>query len=161
MSEENTEPQGQQEQAPEFTPITSQEDLNRVIGERIKSVKAKFADYGDLKAKASRLDEIEQASKSELEKAQERIAELEGTVSQAQRAALVTRIASEEGVIPEVLHGDTEEEMRAAAARIKEWAGSTHTAPPAPRSLKSGSAGSDDGGGSRAAAALRKMRGTY
>lgn len=159
MSEENTDPQGQQEQAPEFTPITSQEDLNRVIGERIKSVKAKFADYSDLKAKASRLDEIEQASKSELEKAQERIAELEGTVSQAQRAALVTRIASEEGVIPEVLHGDTEEEMRAAAARIKEWAGASRQAPPSPKSLASGSSGGgEDGGGSRAAAALRRMR---
>ena len=161
MSEESSNQQGQQEQAPSFTPITSQEDLNRVIGERINSVKAKFADYDDLKAKASRLDEIEQASKSELEKAQERIAELEGSVSQAQRAALVTRIASEEGVIPEVLHGDTEEEMRAAAARIKEWAGASRSAPPAPRSLKSGSSGSGDDGGSRAAAAIRQLRGNH
>lgn len=160
MSEENDDQQAVQEQSTDFTPITSQEDLNRVIGERINSVKAKFADYDDLKAKAGRLDEIEQASKSELEKAQERISELEGTVSQAQRAALVTRVASEEGVIPEVLHGDTEEEMRAAAARIKEWAADTRKAPPAPKGLASGSSGSNDSGGSRAAAAIRQMRGT-
>lgn len=158
MSEESTEPQGQQEEAPEFTPITSQEDLNRVIGERIKSVKAKFADYGDLKAKAAKFDEVEQANKSELERAQERINELEQRSTAAERAALVTRIASEEGVIPEVLHGDTEEEMRAAAARIKEWAGASRSAPPSPKSLASGSSGSSDDGGSRAAAAIRRMR---
>ncbi len=159
MPEENND-QGQQEQAQTFAPITSQEDLNRVIGDRINSVKARFADYDDIKAKAARLDEIEQASKTELEKAQERIAELEGTVSQAQRAALVTRIASEEGVIPEVLHGDTEEEMRAAAARVKEWAAGSRKAPPPPKGLASGSSGSNDSGGSRAAAAIRQMRGT-
>lgn len=58
-----------------FKPITSQDDLNRIIGERVK--RAKPADYDDLKAKAAKLDEIEQANKSEIEKANDRVAKAE------------------------------------------------------------------------------------
>lgn len=64
----------------EFTPITSQDELNRIIGERVK--RAKPADYNDLKAKAARLDEIEQANKSEIEKATERVTKAEAEVAQ-------------------------------------------------------------------------------
>lgn len=147
-----------QEPGNEFKPITSQEELNKLIGERIGKVQAKFADYNDLKAKAAKFDEVEQASKSELEKAQERIAELERTAATAQRAALVTRIASEEGVIPEVLVGETEEEMRAAAKRVLEWASQGKRTAPTPKPLASGSASPKDGEKGRAAAALRELR---
>lgn len=58
-----------------FKPITSQDELNRIIGERVK--RAKPADYDELKAKAARLDEIEQANKSEIEKANDRVAKAE------------------------------------------------------------------------------------
>ena len=60
-----------------FTPITSQDDLNRVIAERVQRERGKYADYNDLKAKAGRLDEIEQANKSEIEKANDRVAKAE------------------------------------------------------------------------------------
>lgn len=164
MSEENDGQQVEVEQeqgAQEFKPITSQDELNRLIGARIEKVKSQFGDYDDLKSKASKLDEIEQASKSELEKAQERIAELEKATSAAQRAALVTRVAAEEDVIPEVLTGDTEEEMRATAKRIKEWAQAGRRTPPNPNKLQSGSSGSGEQltGKERAAAAVRQLRG--
>lgn len=42
-----------------FTPPASQEDLNRIIGERVQRERAKFSDYPDLKAKAARVDELE------------------------------------------------------------------------------------------------------
>lgn len=42
----------------EFKPITSQDDLNKIISERIKRERGKFADYEDLKAKASRLSTL-------------------------------------------------------------------------------------------------------
>lgn len=64
----------------EFKPITSQEELNRVIGDRVK--RAKPADYDDLKSKAARLDEIEQANQSEIEKAQNRVAAAEQKAAQ-------------------------------------------------------------------------------
>jgi len=62
-----------------FKPITSQDDLNRIIGDRVK--RAKPADYDDLKAKAGRLDEIEQANKSEIEKANEQAAKAQAEVA--------------------------------------------------------------------------------
>lgn len=65
--------QGQVAQATDFSPITSQDELNRVIGERIQRERAKYADHDDLKAKAARLDEIEAANKTEIEKAREQV----------------------------------------------------------------------------------------
>ena len=56
----------------------TQEDIDRAIAERLKSVNkkhaeelAKFSDYDDVKAKAAMFDELEAAKKSELEKANE------------------------------------------------------------------------------------------
>ena len=42
-----------------FTPITTQEDLDKVIGARLAREREKFADYDDLKAAASKLAEAE------------------------------------------------------------------------------------------------------
>ena len=39
---------------PEFQPITSQEQLNALLGDRLARERAKFADYGELRDKASR-----------------------------------------------------------------------------------------------------------
>ena len=65
----------------EFTPITSQEDLNRVLESRLKREREKYADYKDLKTKAAKLDEIEQANKSEIEKATEKVAAAEAELA--------------------------------------------------------------------------------
>jgi len=53
----------------EFTPIASQADLDRIISERVTRAKSKFGDYDDLKAKATRLGQIEAANATDLEKA--------------------------------------------------------------------------------------------
>ena len=65
----------------EFKPITSQEDLNRLITDRVNRERAKYADYKDVKAKASKLDEIEQANKSEIDKAMDRVTKAEAEVA--------------------------------------------------------------------------------
>lgn len=160
MSEENTPaPEGEQEKQAEFKPITSQEELNRLIGDRIGKVKSQYADYDDLKAKASKFDEVEEKNKTELQKAQERAEAAERRATEFEHSALVSRIAVEEGVIPEVLKGSTEEELRNSAARVKEWRDGNKKTPPAPKSLKSGSSGEPKTGEKgRAAAALRSLR---
>lgn len=66
MTEQTTE---QPPAVEEFKAPASQEELNRIVGERLARERQKFADYGDLKAKAKRLEEIEAASASDLEKA--------------------------------------------------------------------------------------------
>lgn len=55
--------------ADEFKPITSQDDFNRAIADRITRERAKFADYDQLKTKAGELDEIKKANQTELEQA--------------------------------------------------------------------------------------------
>jgi len=86
-----------------YTPPATQEELNRIISERVSREKAKFADYGDLKAKAARLTEIETANLSEADKASKRIADAESEVAKvparvadALRDSLIAL-----GVIPE------------------------------------------------------------
>ncbi|MBX3311710.1 MAG: hypothetical protein KF916_02265 [Microbacteriaceae bacterium] len=45
-----------------FTPITSQEDFDKAIQARIAREQSKYSDYADLKAKAEKLNQIEEAN---------------------------------------------------------------------------------------------------
>lgn len=165
MSEEQNGQEAGGEQQSEWKPPASQDELNAIIAKRIERERAKFADYDDLKAKAEKWAEAEEANKSELQRAQERAEAAERRAQEFELNALKMRVASEEGVIPEVLTGGTEEEMREAAQKVKEWAEQgVRKSPPPPKSLKSGSTGGGDGaltGKERAAAALRQMRGAH
>lgn len=82
----------------EFTPITTQEDLNKVLGERLKREREKFADYDVLKQAADELKRLKDAEKSEVEKAQERIAELEKQAADNAAAATRARIQASYGI---------------------------------------------------------------
>lgn len=81
----------------EFKAITSQEELDRRVGDRLARERAKFADYDDLKAKAAKFDEVDQASKTELQKLQdginERDAKIAGLPGEIRQQAI--RFASE------------------------------------------------------------------
>lgn len=84
-----------------FKPITSQEDLNRIIAERVNRERGKFADYDAMKAKAAQFDQIEQANKSDVEKANERAAKAEADAEKAKADALRLRIAAKHGISDE------------------------------------------------------------
>lgn len=107
-----------------FKPITSQEDLNRIIGERVK--RAKPADYDDLKAKAAKLDEIEQANKSEAQKLAEAKAALERDLEKAKAEAMRLRIAAKFGISDEdadlFLTGTDEATLTKRAERLAQRA---------------------------------------
>ncbi len=109
--------------ADEFTAITTQDDLNKVINERLTRERAKFADYKDLKAKATKLDEIEQANQSEAEKTAKRIADLETELSNQRRDSTRLKIASAHGItdaddIDLFLTGNDEETLTKQAKRL-------------------------------------------
>lgn len=55
----------------------TQEELNTIINDRLSREKAKYADYEDIKAKAAKFDEQEEANKSELQKALDKAASLQ------------------------------------------------------------------------------------
>ena len=107
-----------------FTPITTQEDLNKVIADRVNRVKAQFADYKDVKAKAARLDEIEAANQTEAERFAQRIAALESENARIQSEALRSRIQAKHGISDEdaalFLTGTDEETLTAQARRLAE-----------------------------------------
>src|SRR5690606_24527734 len=107
-----------------FKPITSQDDLNRVIADRIGRERAKFADYADLKAKAEKFDELEAANKSEIEKAAEKATAAEQRAAKAEADALRWKVAAKHGISDEdaelFLTGTDEETLIRQAERLAE-----------------------------------------
>lgn len=145
-----------------FTPITSQDELNKVIGQRIAKVESKFADYQDLKAKAEKFDEVEESNKSEIQKAQDAARAADERAARAEQAALRADVAAAKGVPASALTGVTKKELEAAADELLKWRSEQKKQAPGVGGLKSGSAGEDTSGMSpkeRAAAAIRGMSG--
>lgn len=72
----------------EFKPPASQEELNKLIGERVDRERKKYADYKDLQTKAAEYDKLADANKSEIEKANEK-----ATKAEAELAKVPTLVA--------------------------------------------------------------------
>jgi DNA repair exonuclease SbcCD ATPase subunit len=108
------------DQASEFKAPASQEELNRIIQDRVARVKASYADYDDLKAKAAQVETF-QSRIGELETAN---SELDGKVKEfetkAERAQIVSDVAKAKGVPASALRGNTREELEAHAADLAE-----------------------------------------
>ena len=100
----------------------TQSELDAIINDRLKREREKYPDYEALKEKATRLDEIEEASKTELQKATERAEKLESELTQLKRAEEIRQIrdkvATETGVPANLLNGDTVEECTEQAKAI-------------------------------------------
>jgi hypothetical protein len=79
-----------------FTPITTQEQLNTVIAERIERAKKTaiepFADYETLKAKAAQFDQAENDKKSADDKNADAIAALQKELADSRSEATKARI---------------------------------------------------------------------
>jgi hypothetical protein len=90
--------QGQQAGVDGFQPITSQDDLNKVIGERVARERAKFADYGDLKSKAAQFDQLQEQSKTDAEKTADRIATLEAQIAASNLNATRSKVQARYGL---------------------------------------------------------------
>jgi len=83
---------------PAFTPITTQDDLNKVVADRVKRAEAKYADYDAIKAKAAELDGLKAANQTEAEKTAERIAALENDLSKTRQETQRLSIATAHGI---------------------------------------------------------------
>lgn len=158
MGDENT-PENKGGNGDEFEPITSQDELNKVIAKRIERVRAKFADYDDLKAKAAEFDRLSEANKTEIQKAIERADAAERRAAEfeakEQRATWAADITKGSTVPPNALRGNTREELE---EHFKVLAALIPTTPPTRRTATPPGRPAPDGGGSRAAAALRELR---
>lgn len=101
----------------------TQDQLDAAIAERLKRERAKYSDYDDLKAKAGRLDEIEEREKSEVERLTQQLAE-ERKAREAETAkALRAEVAADRGVPMALLSGGTREEIEQQADALLAFKG--------------------------------------
>lgn len=87
-----------------FSPPSSQEEFDKMVGARLARERQRFADYDDLQQKAKKFDELQEASQSELEKLQTAIAERDGKLAELPRsvrkqALRFASIASQRGFL--------------------------------------------------------------
>ena len=129
----------------DFTPITTQEQLDAVIGARLQrereTLAKKHGDYDDLKTKVADYEkQIGEMSKNAEEAGKKyagydkTLAELQSKVKGYESASVKTRIAHEVGLPYELagrLSGDDEDGIRKDAEILSKLIGQqTHTAPP-------------------------------
>ena len=111
-----------QEQEKTFT----QAELDAIVGDRLKRERAKYEGFDAYKAKAEKLDAIEEQSKTELEKATEKANALQAEHDQLKRAdeirSVREKIAAETGVPASLLTAETEEDCTAQAQALMAWA---------------------------------------
>ena len=104
----------------------TQEEVNSFLAKDRKQMAEKYADYEALKEKASRLDEIEAANKSELEKATEKATRLESELKAIKEAEAIRgireEVAKNTGIPAHLLTGNTKEECEAQATAIADFA---------------------------------------
>ena len=121
-----TDNQNSQDNATPEPKTFTQEEVNSFLAKDRKQMAEKYSDYEELKQKASRLDEIEAANKSELERANEKAAQLESELKAIKEAEAVRIIrddvAKETGIPAHLLTGSTKEECEAQAAAIADYA---------------------------------------
>ncbi|MDO4243796.1 MAG: hypothetical protein Q4C85_08595 [Actinomyces sp.] len=153
---------------PAWTPPASQDELNRIIGDRLARERAKYGDYKELKKKAAAFDEAAEASKSAEERAADRLAQAEARAAQAEAAAMRAEVAATKGVPVAFLTGSTREEADKAADALLAWrdsaAASRQTGALGPGARRARGSGSTEGvkGGGLAAgrAAFRALSGS-
>lgn len=95
-----------------FTPITSQEQLNSVLADRLRRERAKYADYAELKEQAASAAELT----ARVEEAEAKVAELtHANEVRSWRDAL----AAEYGVPADALRGETKEALEEHAVQLQ------------------------------------------
>lgn len=114
MNNENTQTEDQKT----FT----QSELDAIVSDRLKRERGKYQDYEALKQKAEQFDKLEEANKTELQKATEKATALEAELNELKKNAeirsLRDKVAKENGIPAELLSGSTEEECMAQAKAL-------------------------------------------
>ena len=106
----------------------TQEELDNIVKDRLAREKQKYEgiDLEDLKRKASEYDRIEEANKTELEKANERANSLQAALDSMKKANEVRemreKVANEAGIPMNLLTGETEDECKEQAKAIMDFA---------------------------------------
>ena len=125
MQEDTAQAGTTEEQA--FQPVTfnTQEELDKHDARIRRATKEKYAGYEEYKETADAYDQLQEASKTELQKAQEEVARLSAELKEKQdreeRETLRAEVAREMDVPAELIKGDDREEMEAHAEALKKY----------------------------------------
>jgi hypothetical protein len=133
-----------------YKPPASQDELDRIIRDRLAREQAKYADYADLKTKAAEWEKAQEASKTEAQKQADALAKLQAENRDLKVRSLRAEVASAKGVPVGLLTGTTREEIEVSAAAALEWRG--QPVPKGPPATGQGQ-GSDPGQGKELSAA--------
>ena len=105
----------------------TEEDVNRIVTDRLHRERQKYEgiDIDALKEKAAKFDEMEEANKSELQKANDKANALKSELESLKKANAVRdirdKVAKETGVPFNLLTASTEEECQEQAKSILEF----------------------------------------
>jgi predicted RNase H-like nuclease (RuvC/YqgF family) len=106
-------------QDPKAEKTFTQAELDRIVQERVKEM-------NEYKAKAAKYDEMEEANKSELQKAQDKAAKLEKELNELKHGNEIrdirSKVSGEKGVPVDLLTGETEEACIQQAEAILKFA---------------------------------------
>lgn len=117
-----------QEQTTEKTSEKSftQSEVDAIVSDRLKRERSKYEGYEELKAKAEKFDAIEEASKTELQKATERAERLEAELNSMKKTDSIRtireKVSQETGVPSNLLSAEDEESCKAQAEAIMAFA---------------------------------------
>lgn len=104
----------------------TQDQVNDLIAREKGSIQRKYADYEDVKSKASKFDELEAATKSDIERVSGERDSFKTQADQAGAENLRLRVALEKGLPRQLidrLQGGTKEEMESDADELLKLVG--------------------------------------
>lgn len=124
----------------DFTPITTQEDFDRIIKERLERERKKFADYDEIKKKNTEYEETIATMTKAAEESSKKYAnyekekqEMQGKLKGYETNSVKMRIAHEYNIPFELanrLSGENEEDIKNDAQTLSKYlSGASQTAP--------------------------------
>lgn len=136
VGNQTVEDTGSENPAAEGSRTFTQDEVNSLLAKERRSAASKYAGFEDLKAKAEEFDKLQEANKTALEKANDKLAkanaELDALKAEREHAAIVAQVAKETGVplsVVESLNGADADALKAQAEAIAEQYTSTPSAP--------------------------------
>ncbi len=104
----------------------TQSELNAIVTDRLSREREQYADYAAIKEKAAKYDAAQEADKTDLQKATEKVAALQAQVEAYTKAdnlrSLRDKVSKETGVPASLLYGEDEDSCKAQAQAILAYA---------------------------------------
>lgn len=111
----------------------TQEEVNAIVNDRLGREKAKYSDYEAMKAKAAKFDELEEANKTELQKASEKATSLQNELNELKKAneirGIREEVAKNMNIPANLLTADTKESCEEQAKTLLAFASAQQSYP--------------------------------